>query len=132
MIMSFSLPGLLNWLMAASPYSGHTRSDDPDPGHPGGDGPPPFAVDVRRIMETLLPAAVVGIIVMWGSMQVIGNDMETCKERIERIEHLIDRIHSDIYGPRWELPHTEPYGDDAPAVWRYFGPPDPKPTEFLV
>lgn len=94
-------PDWINWLAAAAPFAGHTRKGDG--GRNGGDGPPPYTPDVRRIMETLIPAAVVGAIVLWGSVQVISKDIENCQERMVRMELTLDRIHSDLYGPRWEM-----------------------------
>lgn len=128
--MSFSMPGLLNWLMAAAPYSGQTRSGDGGNESGGGDGPPRMAMDIRRIMETLLPAAVVGIIVMWGSVQTLGTQITTCKERMNRIEMMLDRIHGDIYGPRWHVPGEDGY--EQPGVWDYIGPPKHRPDGFWI
>ena len=103
------LPEFAQWLSAAAPFAGHTRKGDRGPRGPhGGDGPPPYTPDVRRVMETLIPAAIVGVIVLWGSVQVIGSDIEACKERMLRMEVIMDRMHSDLYGPRWDLgPRTE-------------------------
>lgn len=90
--------------MAAAPYgNGRTRQGEKNSGDPTGDNdrPPDYAPDMRRIIETLIPAAVVGVIVLWGSMQVLGNDIQGCKERIMKIESIIDRMRSDMYAPRW-------------------------------
>lgn len=67
-------------------------------------------MDIQRILEQVIGAAIIGLLVMYGMVQVIGAEIESMKENftefktevrrdIQGVEKEVSTIRSDIYKP---------------------------------
>ena len=62
-------------------------------------GQKPPNMNTQRILEQIIGAAIIGAIVLYGTVQVLGADIKGIQEDVKRIENRQNKLYNDIYRP---------------------------------
>ena len=56
-------------------------------------------MNIQRMIEAVIIAAIIGGITMYASVGVISNDIRNLRNDVQRIEQSVNRITDDFYKP---------------------------------
>lgn len=56
-------------------------------------------MNIARILEQIIGAVIIGGIVLYGTVQVLGAEMKSMQKDIQRIDQNVNDIRKDIYKP---------------------------------
>ena len=62
-------------------------------------GQKPPNMNTPRILEQIIAAAIIGAIVLYGTVQMLGSDIKALQKDIQRIERNQNKLYSDFYQP---------------------------------
>lgn len=67
-------------------------------------GQKPPNMNIQRILEQIIAAAIIGAIVLYGTVQVLGADIKSLQKDVQRIEKKQDKLYGDFYRPLVPMP----------------------------
>lgn len=56
-------------------------------------------MNIQRIVEAVIIAAIIGAITMYASVAVISNDIQNLRNDLKRVEESVNGIRADFYPP---------------------------------
>lgn len=62
-------------------------------------GQKPPKMNTQRILEQIIAAAIIGAIILYGTVQILGADIKAIQRDMQRIEKKTDKLYADFYRP---------------------------------